>query len=161
MNTIAVGVGEYFASNTPGEVIKAFTLGSSVGVIFLVPGIGMAGLLHSALPDSNINPTLSKEKPGIFADTGIYGLLNEMQRLGYGEDDRIVVKLTGGGTIMDPNKTFNIGERNLLAVKKILAQYKLNVSAEHSGKSISRTVSVDVDTGTVTLSSPGRRPWKI
>ena len=112
MDTILVGVGEFSASKTPGDVIKTFALGSCVGVIFLVPKLRMVGLLHVALPDSSINSRLYRNKPGMFADTGIPALLCEMKLLGYNEKDRTVVKLAGGATIMDPNNTFNIGKRN-------------------------------------------------
>jgi len=161
VKTILVGVGEYAASKTPGDVIKTFALGSCVGVIFLVPHLRMVGLLHVALPDSSINSRLYKDKPGMFVDTGISALLNKMGQLGYNEKDRTIVKLVGGATIMDPNNTFNIGKRNLLAVKKILWKYRLGVLAEDIGSNISRTVMVDVDSGRVDLSSPARGQWKI
>ena len=161
MNTISVGVGEYAASRTPGDVIKTFDLGSCVGVVFLVPHLRMVGLLHLALPDSSINSRLYKDKPGMFVNSGILALLNEMQHLGYKQNDRTIVKLAGGATIMDPNNTFNIGKRNLLAIKKTLWKYRLGVLAEDTGSSISRTVSVEVDSGQIELSSPARGQWKL
>lgn len=161
METIYVGVGEYAVSNKPSEVIKTLALGSCVGVIVLVPEIKAAGLLHIALPDSSINKKRMQERPGMFADTGIPLLMNDMKKLGYSGNGRMVVKLAGGAAIMDPKNTFNIGKRNLLAVKKILWQYKLGPRAEHVGDTISRTVSVYVDTGKVLLSSPGRGEWEL
>jgi chemotaxis protein CheD len=54
-----------------------------------------------------------------------------------------------------------IGKRNILAVKKILWGYGLAPLAEDVGGSISRTVSVSVKTGEVTLSSPARGQWNL
>jgi chemotaxis protein CheD len=62
---------------------------------------------------------------------------------------------------MDPNGTFNIGKRNVLAIKKLLWKYKLGAIAEDVGKDYSRTVSVNIQTGEVLVSSPGKGEWKL
>jgi chemotaxis protein CheD len=160
MATIYVGVGEFAATKKSGDIIKTMALGSCVGVIFLVPSIRAVGLLHIALPDSAINKSRVAEKPGMFADTGIPALLRELKKLGY-NNDKLLVKLAGGASIMDPNNTFNIGKRNILAVRKILWQYKLGAISEDIGDTISRTVSIEVNTGKVYLSSPARGTWEL
>lgn len=156
-----VGVGEFKVTKTAGDFLKAVALGSCVAVVFLDPVNRIVGLLHAALPDSSINRKRVIEKPGMFVDTGIPVLLNEMSKLGYKEDGKLIVKLAGGASIMDPNNTFNIGNRNILAVRKVLWSYKLGAVAEDLYGSISRTVTVDVTNGTVTISSPGREEWRI
>lgn len=70
-------------------------------------------------------------------------------------------KLTGGASIRDPNATFNIGRRDLEAIRETLSRLGIRILAEDVGGSISRTVFVAVSTGTVTLSSPGRPDWNI
>ncbi len=159
MSVIYVGVGEYAVSKTPGDTIKTMALGSCVGVIFLMPKIRAVGLLHVALPDSSINHKRASEKPGMFADTGIPAIIKQIQKMG--NNGKIIMKLAGGAAIMDPNNTFNIGKRNILAVRKILWQYKLGAQTEDLGDSISRTVSIEVNTGKVYLSSPGRGEWQL
>ena len=161
MSTIYVGVGEYAVSKTPGDVVKTLALGSCVAVIILDPIQRAVGMLHVALPDSSISKRRVSERPGMFADTGIPILLNEMKRLGYNGNGNLIVKLAGGASIMDPNGTFNIGKRNVLAVRKILWNHRLGALAEDVGDSISRTVSLSVDTGRVILSSPGRGEWQL
>ena len=76
-------------------------------------------------------------------------------------DNSLVVKLAGGASIIDTNNTFNIGKRNVLAVRKFLWQYGLGAVAENVGGNISRSVSIEVSTGRVTVSSPGRGEWKL
>ncbi|MFQ5769868.1 MAG: chemotaxis protein CheD [bacterium] len=161
MKFIYVGVGEYAASKNPGNVVKTLALGSCVAVIFLDSQQKAVGLLHVALPDSSINKQRAQERPGMFADTGIPILLAEMEKLGYKGDNKLIVKLAGGASIMDPNNTFNIGKRNLLAIRKCLWRYKLGAIAEDVGGNFSRSVSVDVNTGNVLISSPGRGEWQL
>ncbi len=157
-----LGVGDFGASNKPGEDIKTFALGSCVAVIMLNAKNRTIGMAHIALPDAKINKEKSEKKPGYFANTGIPALLELMNRLGCEANGAgMSIKLAGGAAIMDPNNTFNIGKRNQLAIKKILWRYHLGALSMDVGGNFSRTVSVSVDTGKVTLSSPGKKNWEI
>jgi chemotaxis protein CheD len=160
-NTIYVGIGEYAVSRNPDQTIKTMALGSCVGVMTHDRVSGCSGLLHIALPESKINVQRAEAKPGTFADTGIPSLLREMRRGGWDGKTRLAVRLAGGASIMDPNATFNIGKRNILAVKKILWAFKLGPIAENLGGEISRTVTIEVSSGKVFLSSPGRGQWEL
>nr|WP_320050071.1 chemotaxis protein CheD [uncultured Desulfuromonas sp.] len=162
MSNVILGVGEYGASRTPGDIVKTFALGSCVAVILMCPKTRTVGMVHVALPESKINPEKVKTRPGYFADTGIPALMKQMADMGCDPRGRgFIVKLAGGAKIMDPNNTFNIGKRNALAVKKILWKYALGAVAEDLGSTYSRTVSVSVSSGEVILSSPGRGEWKL
>lgn len=161
MATIFVGIGELAASKNTADLVKTMALGSCVAVIMLDPVNRSVGLLHVALPDSSINEKKKKEKPGMFADTGIPLMLKEMSKKGYQNGGKMIVKLVGGATIMDPNSTFNIGKRNILAVRKTLWKYRLGAIAEDVGENFSRTVSINVSNGKVIISSPGRGEWKL
>lgn len=160
MGQVILGVGDYGASKTLGEEVKTFALGSCVSVILLDPKTRTVGMAHVALPDSSINKAKATEKPGYFADTAIPALLEEMSKLGcHRKGQGMVVKLCGGANVMDTNDTFQIGKRNALAIKKILWSYGMGAVAEDLGQNFSRTVSISVETGQVTLSSPGRPNW--
>jgi len=162
MSTIMLGVGDLGATNVQGEVVKTLALGSCVAVVLLDPKTRMVGMVHVALPDSKINREMAGEKPGYFVDTGIPSLIKRMTRLGCkGNGKGMVVKLAGGAKIMDPNNTFDIGKRNILAIKKILWANGMGAVAEDIGGSISRSVAVDVDSGRVVISSSGRTNWEI
>lgn len=160
MKTIFLGVGEYDATNRPNEVLKTMALGSCVGFIVLEPKSRTVGMAHIALSDSRINPALAGKQCGRFADTAIPALLNLVEkysktRSGY------IIKLVGGAQVAQMKDTFNIGKRNILAIKKILWQMKLAPVAEDLGGQISRTVTVEVNTGKVIIHSPGRADWLI
>lgn len=161
MKVIYVSVGEFSTSGASGEVVKTLALGSCVAVIVLDPKNRVVGLVHVALPDSSINKRRAQERPGMFADTGIAFLLGEMKRHGFDGKSKLTVKLAGGANIMDPDSTFNIGKRNVLAVRKYLWRHRLGAIAEDVGGTISRTVAVDVNTGKVKISSPGRGVWEL
>lgn len=162
MSTIILGVGDLGATSRAGEAIKTIGLGSCVAVIILDPVSHCVAMDHVALPDSSASPERAKQKPGHFADTGIPVLLEEMKKAGASSNHRgLIVKLVGGANVMDPNSTFNIGKRNVLAIKKVLWQFGMGAVAEAVGGHMSRTVVVDVDSGRVRISSPGREDWEI
>lgn len=162
MTTLLLGVGDLGAVVKPGDSIKTLGLGSCVAVVFLDPVSRCVGMDHIALPDSKANPERASHKPGHFADTGIPALLESMQRLGAGGNGhRFIVKLVGGANVMDSQNTFNIGKRNVLAIKKILWQLGMGAVSEDVGGQITRTVSVDVNHGKVVISSPGKPVWEI
>ena len=153
MRAVPIGIGELKISNVAGDVLRSYGLGSCIGLVVLAPRQRTVGMLHVALPESKINLQLAKDQPGMFADTGIPFLLQEMERFGCSISD-MVIKIAGGASVMDPGATFEIGKRNILAVKKTLWRYRLGPVAEDVGDVISRTMSVSVDTGIVTVSSP-------
>jgi len=160
MKTIFLGVGEYGATNRPDEVLKTMALGSCVGVIILEPKSRTVGMAHIALSDSKINPVLAGKQPGRFADTAVPALLNLVAKYSKTKSGYII-KLVGGAQVAQMKDTFNIGKRNILAIKKILWQLKLAPVAEDLGGQISRTVTVEVNTGKVILHSPGRPDWSV
>ncbi|MBF0245406.1 MAG: chemotaxis protein CheD [Planctomycetes bacterium] len=160
---ITLGVGELAATTVPGSYIRTFALGSCVSVIILDPSSHCVAMDHVALPDSSVSPEKARGLPGHFADTGIPALLEAMRRAGASSNyrDHYFAKMVGGANVMDPHNAFNIGGRNALAIKSILRRLGISVIAEDLGGRISRTVGIDVATGTVRISSPGRTDWEV
>jgi chemotaxis protein CheD len=159
---MVLGIGDYGATNDPAEVIKTIGLGSCVAVICSDPAAGIAGMIHIALPDSSLSPDRKVEKPGYFADTGIPMLFASLQKTGWRQGaGKMTIRIAGGASIMDPNGTFNIGKRNVLAIKKILWGMGMGPMAEDIGGSLSRTVSILAKTGEVLVTSPTREPMNL
>lgn len=162
MADMILGVGDLGANQDPEKDVKTFALGSCVAVCLLDPKTRTVGMAHIALPESSVNEEKSKTKPGYFADTGVQALLNEMSR--YGCDPRgkgMICKICGGANVMDPKGLFNIGKRNVLAVKKILWRLGIAVVAEDVGGSYSRTVTIISKKGAIKLTSPGKPDWSL
>ena len=161
-SVLMLGVGDFGASNKPGDVVKTMALGSCVAVILLDPKARCVGMVHVALPNSAIDEARGKRQPGYFADTGIPALIREMRKHGSGSDVKgWIVKIAGGANVADVNHVFNVGKRNVIAVKKILWELRMAPRAEDVEKNFSRTVAVDVATGRATISCPGRGSWTL
>lgn len=154
-----IGIGHIKTTATPGDEIKTYALGSCVAVILYDKKLKVAGMIHIALPDSTVNKEKAQSLPGYFADTGLPVLLRDFRKLG-GDRKTTVIKIAGGSSIMDANKTFDIGKRNAIAVKRFLWKQGLGVIKEDIGGDISRTVSIDIDTGKILLSN-AKDKWEL
>ncbi|MEJ2635080.1 MAG: chemotaxis protein CheD [Calditrichia bacterium] len=161
MSTIMVGIGEVGISGNPGDIVKTMALGSCVAIVFLAPKARAVGLAHVALPDSSIGGERAKSLPGYFADIAIPHLVGEFRKLGAVQSRDLIIKLAGGASIMDPNGVFNIGKRNVLAIRKILWKHRLGAIVEDVGDNFSRTVWIEVGSGKVFVSSPRKGVWEI
>jgi chemotaxis protein CheD len=159
MKFVTVGIGEWAISRDTDEALKTFALGSCVAVLIYDTKVRVAGLIHIALPESSINPDLARTSPGRFADTGLPLMIEDMKAMGVTRA-HVWVKLAGGSAIMDPIGHFDIGRRNVLAVKRHLWKSSLGPVAEDIGGDISRTVSINVVDGGVSLVS-GNRTWNL
>lgn len=159
MSLLTVGIGDWAVSSNPQDTIKTFALGSCVAVIIYDTHLHLAGMIHVALPDSGIDAEMARTKPGKFADRGLPMMIEEMKALG-ATRNHIWVKLAGGASMMDPSAFFDIGKRNVLAIKRVLWKSTLGPVAEDIGGDSSRTVTMSVVDGTVMLSS-GNRSWEL
>ncbi len=162
MKRIFLGLGDIGATKSTGQELKTFALGSCVAIILLDPKTRCIAMVHVVLPDSTIDPQRAEITPGHFVDTAIPALLVEMDKLGSnGKAKGVIVKLVGGANITDSKGAFNIGAKNVSAIKKELWKYGMGSLSEDVGGRISRSVSVNVETGIVQISSPGRDKWEI
>lgn len=62
----------------------------------------------------------------------------------------------GGANMLDDEGLFKIGTKNARATKKILWQHAISVAYEDVGGNCSRTVSLQIDTGTIGLRRDGK-----
>jgi len=137
--------------------ITTHALGSCIGVCLFEPGRPMGGMLHYLLPDSAMGQGRPRFNPHMYADTGLVALLDELKRIG-GNPTRMKAKIAGGANALFEGATLDIGKRNILAARKLLWQHRIPLVGEEVGGSISRTVRLDIRTGTVTLTTPGQPP---
>ena len=152
MSVVNVGIGEFYVSGKEDEQIRTCALGSCVGILAYNKMRRVAGLLHVALPDSSVNLEKAARLPGYFADTGLPLFLKKMGVVPARRNE-FWIKLVGGATIMDENRHFDIGKRNVLSIKKLLWKDRLGAIAEEIGGNGSRTVTITVATGEVLISS--------
>ncbi|HSW30467.1 MAG TPA: chemotaxis protein CheD [Longimicrobiales bacterium] len=155
---VVVGVGDMSVSNQPGDLLVTYALGSCLGICIHDPVAGVAGMLHAMLPTATADPERAREKPTKFVDSGLTLLFKEAYRLG-ARKERIVVKVAGGASATPEGRTdsFQIGKRNIVAFRRLLWMNGVLLQAEDVGGNRSRTVSLDVATGEVVITSNGEK----
>jgi chemotaxis protein CheD len=154
MASVIVGIGDCKVSKQPDDVLITHALGSCIAVMIHDPVAKVAGLLHYMLPESSLDADKAGQRPFMFADTGIPLLFKSAYQLG-AVKARMVVMAAGGAQMLDPNGTFNIGQRNHTAMRKIFWKAGVIVQKEEIGGTSSRTVRIDVATGRVQLRTSG------
>ena len=156
MNILSVGIGEIKISNSLDDVLIAYGLGSCIGVLVYDSEIHLAGAIHVLLADSSIDKIL--DNPAKFADTGIPLLLSMMEEKG-GIKSRYRVAIAGGAQMFNipfGKPEFNIGLKNVTAVKAALAKAGLNIAKENTGGKEGKTVKLFVKDGRMTYKTPGK-----
>lgn len=149
---VVVNIADMKISNNQEEILVTYSLGSCVAVVLYDPFQKVGGMIHIMLPQSNIEKDRENMNPFKFVDTGVPLLFKEMFKLGC-KRNNIIVKVMGGSNVMDKNKFFNIGERNYVAVRKILWKNNILIKKEDVGGVKSRTVRLDVETGLLKITS--------
>lgn len=135
MSSITIGIGDLKVCRAPDFLIT-YALGSCVGVCLLDNVTHIGGLSHVMLPESN-SPNASN--PMRFADLALPMLLRQMESMGASRA-RLKAKIAGGATMFaTANDKFNIGERNVAAVKKFLMANRIPILAEDTGLDYGRT----------------------
>ncbi len=147
---LAVDIADLQISDDPRVTLVTYSLGSCIGVSVWDPQVRVGGMLHYMLPESALSPDKARQKPAMFADTGVPALFRAAYALG-AVKQRLVVKVAGGSSLLDDNGTFNIGKRNYVMLRKLFWKNGVLIEAEHVGGSISRTMRLDVGSGRVTI----------
>jgi len=161
MSEILVGIGGIGTSRNRTDTIVTMALGSCVAIVAHDPNTGATGMAHVALPGNPRDKNRSQPK-GYYADTAVPELIRQIERAGGPARGRgLRIKIVGGATILDTMGSFNIGKRNVLAIKRALWRYGLGPIAEDVGGNISRTVRIGVGEDCMRISSPGRPDWRV
>ncbi len=143
-------------SSAQGDVIITHALGSCLGIVIYDPVAQVGGMLHAMLPDSSIDPAKAKTSPDMFIDTGVPRLFRECYKLG-AEKSRILVKVAGGATSKanEQDDYFQIGKRNFVMLRKVFWKNNVLIKSYDIGGTASRTLLVEIGTGTVVLKMNG------
>ena len=154
-NLIKVGMADLNVCVSP-DSITTLGLGSCVGIAVRDPVTKIGGLAHVMLPDSTSirnNTNIPK-----FADTGIEELIKRVVAKGANRS-RLVAKIAGGAQMFafqSNNDMVRVGERNVQATKQKLAQLKIPILAEDTGKNYGRTVIFYPETGDFVIRAVGK-----
>jgi len=150
-----VGIADMKISSTRGDELITFALGSCLGITIYDPVSCVGGLLHVMLPVSSIAQEKAVENPCMFVDTGVPLLFLESYKAG-AVKERLVVKVAGGACAGSGDEDhFQIGQKNLNAFLKLLEMNDVPLAAHDIAGFKSRTLSLEIGTGVVKISSQG------
>ncbi|MEG1942639.1 MAG: chemotaxis protein CheD [Angelakisella sp.] len=157
--TITVGISDLNAVKAP-DILVTYALGSCVGICLYDANSRIAGLSHIMLPDSSqiVGGASQAMK---FADTGIVELLRTMEAMG-ARRAFIKAKIAGGAQMfaaMSNSAIANIGSRNVAAVKAVLAEQRIPIIAEDTGKDYGRTLYFSAEDGMMHIKSGSKGEW--
>lgn len=152
---IKVGMADMNLCSAP-DAITTLGLGSCVGIVLYDATKKMCGMVHVMLPDSTqIRNNQNRAK---FADTGIEALLEAM--LKQGANRRCITAKIAGGAQMFAFSTNNdmlrVGERNVEATKRKLAQLGIPILAEDTGLTYGRTIEFFPENGNLIIKAVGK-----
>jgi chemotaxis protein CheD len=154
MGDLIVGISDIKVSNNLNDTIVTYGLGSCIGIAVYDPIARVGGMLHYMLPDSTLDERKAKENPAMFADTGIPLLFKTCYGLG-AEKKRMIVKVAGGASILDDTNFFRIGQKNIMAMRKIFWKNNVMITAEDTGANHNRTVRLEMATGRMLVKTSG------
>ena len=109
-NRIVVNVSDAKVSRDPSDVIMTHSLGSCIAVCLYDPATHIGGMLHYQLPHSRDDNQRAKEKPFMYADTGMSKLVSKLISMG-AKEKRMKIKIAGGAAMDTGPKGFDIGKR--------------------------------------------------
>lgn len=162
MRDIIVGIGDIQVSKDPKSRLKTFALGSCIAITMYNKEKGTGGMVHIALSNSKVNIEKSRSKPGYFADTALPEMIKKLKKIDSEFDpSQYTTKLTGGASVLNDENFFNIGKNNIEAAKRLIRETGFSLTAADVGGTISRTVTLSMDTGTVEISNAEKGKWEI
>ena len=151
----AVNSSEMKISDDPSETLVAFSVGSGIALSIYDTGSMTGGILNLLLPDSSyVSGSCFAKTPFMFADTGIPAFLATLYDQG-ADVKQMKIVVAGAAQIIGQPGFFNIGEQNYTAVKKIMSENNLQIQNEHIGGTSTRTLSLNIGDGFITIKTPG------
>ena len=157
----AVNFSEMKISSNPVETLVAFSIGSGIGMTIHDPVGGVGGVLNFILPDSTkANGSNPAKAPFMFADTGITAFLKVLFEQG-AKAENLKVVIAGAAHVMDQTGVFNIGQKNLEALKTSLGDFGVKIHHEASGGTQSRTISLEIGSGASIIKIFGQEEEKV
>ena len=120
-------------------------LGSCVAVCLFDTKLKIGGINHYMLPLWN-GQGLASPKYGNIAIEKLYTKL-----INIGSEHKfLIAKVFGGGEVLETtNNHFNVGDRNIIVAKEMLANLKINIVAQSTGGKNGRKIIFNSGTGEV------------
>jgi chemotaxis protein CheD len=150
MQTIEVGMADFLVANDT-FILESKGIGSCVVTCLYDSTRKIGALSHIMLPE---RPETLDLNPRRFADTALPMALEELERKGC-ELRHLTAHIVGGASMFEHIGTFinNIGEQNIEAVKRVLADQNIHIVSANIGGGKGRNVTFYLDSGKVVVGS--------
>lgn len=145
-----VGVAEMALVQGRSGSITTHALGSCIGLTVFDRAAGVGGLLHFMLPKPMSDEQAAGRAPEMFGSKGIPLLFRRAYELGASKENMVVCAAGGAGFLND-DAGFLIGRRNKTLMRKLFWKSSVVLAAEDTGGCDARTMSLDLETGRVTV----------
>lgn len=156
MTDIVVDVAEVEFSRNPKDVLCAPSLGCCIGVSLYDPQARVGGVVICALPDAtSVQSVAAEDHPFLFIDLAIPLLLEKAVENGI-QPEKSKIVLAGGGRISGQAGQFDLGRQNGSKALEILDHYGLKPTHESIGGGLNRSLTLEMRTGTVRITSAGK-----
>jgi chemotaxis protein CheD len=136
--SVMVLPGRHYVSSDPNEMIVTL-LGSCVAACIRDPKIGVGGLNHFLLPESDSGQWGNATAAMCYGNHAMETLINDIIKRG-GARDRLEVKVFGGGNIIDSASSSAIGTQNAEFVERYLRNEGFQIAAKHLCGSLPRRI---------------------
>jgi chemotaxis protein CheD len=146
MQIVNVGRGGLEISSDPDVVLITQSVCPSLAIAAYEPAVRVGGVLQFQLPDSSADPGRARRQPGLFADTAIPLLIEEVCRRG-AQKSRLQTRLSGGTPANAAPADVTAAKRNYLAARKTLWKQGVVISGEAFGQAASTTAGLHIRTG--------------
>jgi chemotaxis protein CheD len=147
-------MGQVVFSTPDRTELRVLGLGSCIGLCIADPITKLACVAHIVLPEGR---SPGGGDPGKYADTAVPHVIRELAQKG-AITSRLRAAIVGGAQLFSfdgANETLNVGERNIAAVKRLLASQHVKLVAQDVGGRSGRTVILNTKTGDLTVRQSG------
>jgi chemotaxis protein CheD len=155
---INVGIADIKVSQ--GDVVLRTTLGSCIGIVLYDPDLKIGGISHIMLAKDPTGKDLAKS-PHKYGETALPELLKMMTQAG-SSIGKFSCRMFGGASMfkgINSNFLQNIGEQNILIVRKFMEAHKIPIIVEDVAGNEGRTISLYCDDGRVLLKKAGMEKY--
>ena len=151
---VHVAMGALAVSLDQKHVLETF-VGSCVALCLFDSHAKVAGMAHVMLPEGNKKSSSNPNNSGKYADQAVENLLKIILQNG-GKLGRIRAKMVGGANMFTHERgtaLFNIGEKNVQALRKFLKLHDIPIVSEDVGLNYGRKVEFNVKSGDLVVSN--------
>ena len=139
--------GTHYVTKNKGEMI-ATTLGSCIAVCVRDSALGIGGMNHFMLPESETGTWSGVSATMRYGNHAMETLINDLLKLGVARN-RLEYKIFGGAHVIQSSA--DVGDKNITFIQKFFENEHIAVAAQHLGGDRGRRIAYFPDTGRVKM----------